>query len=180
MDDERIIDLFWQRSEEALTAVAERFGAYCRKIAANILRDDGDSDECVNDTWLRAWNSIPPARPSRLDAFLGKITRNIALNRYAAANTAKRGGGAVEIALDELAEIPVPDTADEGEITRAIDSFLLSEPPEQADIFVKRYFYLRSVRGIAAEYGYKESKLASALFRMRSRLKVHLESEGLL
>jgi RNA polymerase sigma-70 factor (ECF subfamily) len=180
MDDERIIELFWQRSEDALIAAASRFGAYCRKIAANILRDDNDSDECVNETWLRAWNSIPPARPSRLDAFLGKITRNIALNRYEAAHTAKRGGGAVEIALDELAGIPVPDKADEGEITRVINSFLLSEPAEQADIFIKRYFYLQSVKEIAADYGYKENKVASLLFRMRSRLKVQLESEGLM
>ncbi|MDR1540093.1 MAG: sigma-70 family RNA polymerase sigma factor [Clostridiales bacterium] len=144
------------------------------------MRDDGDSDECVNETWLRAWNSIPPARPSRLDAFLGKITRNIALNRYEAAHTAKRGGGAVEIALDELAAIPVPESADEGEITRVINSFLLAEPAEQADIFVKRYFYLRSVKEIAAEYSYKESKVASTLFRMRTRLKAQLESEGLM
>jgi RNA polymerase sigma-70 factor (ECF subfamily) len=180
MDDERIIDLFWQRSEDAVTAVAGRFGAYCRSIAAHILHDGGDADECVNETWFRVWNAIPPARPSHLDAFLGKITRNIALNRYEAVHTAKRGRGSVEIALDELADIPTPETACDGEITRVIDAFLCTEPAEQADIFVKRYFYLRGVKDIAAEYGYKESKVASLLFRMRARLKTRLESEGLM
>ncbi|GHU87428.1 hypothetical protein FACS1894202_01690 [Clostridia bacterium] len=180
MDDNTIIGLFWQRSEDALTAVAEQFGAYCRKIADNILRNSGDADECVNETWLKAWNAIPPAKPTRLGAFLGKITRNIALDRYETAHTQKRGGGAVEIALDELAEIPAPETADEGEITRVINEFLRSEPPENADIFVKRYWYLLTAKEISAEYGYSESKVLSLMFRMRGRLKQKLESEGLM
>ncbi|MDR3206926.1 MAG: hypothetical protein LBT60_01200 [Oscillospiraceae bacterium] len=93
MDDERIVELFWQRSEDALTACGGKFGAYCRRIADNILRDDGDAEECVNETWLKAWNTIPPARPARLKAFLGKITRNAALDRFEAARAQKRGGG---------------------------------------------------------------------------------------
>ncbi|GHU49068.1 hypothetical protein FACS1894127_1280 [Clostridia bacterium] len=179
MDDNTIIGLFWQRSEDALTIAAEQFGAYCRKIADNILQSGCDADECVNETWLKAWNAIPPAKPTILKAFLGKITRNIALDRYDATQTQKRGGGAVEIALDELAEIPAP-SVEEGEITRAINDFLRLEPSENADIFVKRYWYVQSVKEIAAEYGYGENRIASLLFRMRGRLKEKLEREGLM
>ena len=179
MDDHEIVGLFWQRSEDALAVCGIKFGAYCRKIADNILHSDRDADECVNDTWLRAWNAIPPAKPTRLKAFLGKITRNLALDRYEAARSLKRGGGVVELALDELANIAAPE-ADEGEITRIINGFLRSEPRESADVFVKRYWYLQSVKEIAAEYGYGENKVTSLLFRMRGRLKQKLQSEGLL
>jgi len=180
MVDTEIIDLFWQRSEDALTECGKKFGAYCKTIARNILGNDADADECVNDTWLRAWNAIPPARPSRLLAYLGKITRNLSLNRFEAARTQKRGGGNVEIALEELEDIPMPENSDGAEITETIDSFLRSELPENSDIFLKRYWYLRSVKEIADEYGYKENKVISLLFRMRGRLKQRLESEGLM
>jgi RNA polymerase sigma-70 factor (ECF subfamily) len=180
MDDNAIITLFQRRSEDALTAAAERFGAYCRKIADNILHSGDDAEECVNETWLAAWNAIPPAEPARLGAFLGKITRNIALDRYAAAHAQKRGAGAAQVALDELAELQSPETSDEGEITRVINDFLREEPPEQADIFIKRYWYMADIRQIAAETGQSRSKIASLLFRMRGRLKQKLESEGLM
>ena len=180
MDDNGIIELFWQRSEDALTECVKKFGNYCMTIARNILGNDNDADECVNDTWLRAWNAIPPARPSRLIAFLGKITRNLALNRYEAAHAQKRGGGNIELALDELADIPVPENTDGEEITKTIDAFLRAEPVDNADIFLKRYWYLHGVKEIASEYGYSESKIASLLFRMRGRLRQKLESEGLM
>ena len=181
MDDNLIVDMFWRRSEDALALCVDRFSAYCRAIAVNVLHSGEDADECVNETWLRAWNAIPPAKPTFLRAFLGKITRNIALNRYNAAHTQKRGG-AVEIALDELADIPVPlaQLSDVGDITRVINAYLRSEPEQSANIFVKRYWYLQSVKDIAAEYGYSENKIASLLFRMRGRLKIKLESEGLI
>ena len=179
MDDNGIIGLFWQRSEDALTECRSRFGGYCRAIARNILNNDGDADECVNDTWLRAWNAIPPAKPSRLKALLGKITRNLALDRYESARSQKRGGGSTPLALEELADIPAPQ-ADDSEITHAINGFLRSEPPENADIFVKRYWYLQNIADIATEYGYKENRITSLLFRMRGRLKQKLESEGLM
>jgi RNA polymerase sigma-70 factor (ECF subfamily) len=180
MDDNAIVELFWQRSEDALSECISRFGSYCRKIAANILYSGDDADECVNETWLRAWNAIPPAKPSVLRAFLGKITRNIALNRVAASHAQKRGGGATELALEELAEIAAPARLEEGEITAAINDFLETEPEESADIFVKRYWYLQSIKEIAAEYRYSESKVTSILFRQRGRLKEKLESEGLM
>jgi RNA polymerase sigma-70 factor (ECF subfamily) len=179
MDDNGIIELFEQRSEDALTECGKRFGAYCRTIALNILNSADDADECVNDTWLRAWNAIPPAKPSILKAFLAKITRNLAFNRYENSRTQKRGGSNIEIALDELAEIPAPETDGES-ITEAINDFLQSELPENADIFVKRYWYVQSVKEIAIEYGYSENKITSLLFRMRNRLKQNLESEGLM
>jgi RNA polymerase sigma-70 factor (ECF subfamily) len=179
MDDDALVELFWQRSEDALSIATDRFGAYCWRIADNILHSARDAEECVNDTWLKAWGAIPPARPNRLCAFLGKITRNLALDRYEAAHAQKRGG-TIEAALEELAEIPAPELADDDAIIRAINAFLYSEPTEHADIFIKRYWYLASVREIAAEYGYGEGKVASRLFRMRTRLKARLESEGLL
>ena len=179
MEDNVIVELFWQRSEDALTECGNKFGAYCRTIAQNILNNVSDADECVNDTWLRAWNAIPPAKPTRLAAFLGKITRNLALDRYEAYRAQRRGSGNVEIALEELADIPAPEASDE-EITESINHFLRTEPPENADIFVKRYWHLQSVKEIAAEHGYSESKTASLLFRMRGRLKLKLESEVLM
>jgi RNA polymerase sigma-70 factor (ECF subfamily) len=179
MDDKDIIELFWQRSEDALTQCGNKFGRYCQAVAHNILNNDRDAEECVSDTWLRAWNAIPPARPAQLKAFLAKITRNLALDRYEAAHTQKRGGGAVEIALEELADIPAP-AVEEGEITKVINDFLHAELRENADIFVKRYWYLKSLKEIAAEYGYSESKTASLLSRMRGRLKERLEEEGLM
>lgn len=180
MEDRTIIDLFWQRAEEALTECGRRYGRYCQTIAINILRNPEDAQECVNETWLKAWNAIPPARPVRLKAYLGRICRNLALDHYAAARSQKRGGGAIEIALDELAEIPLPENTGEGEITRVLNSFLRLEPPELAAIFVKRYWYLMSDREIAREYGYSRVKVASILYRMRQRLKNKLESEGLM
>ena len=180
MDDNGIIELFWQRSEDALAECKTKFGGYCRMIANNILNNDGDADECVNDALYRVWNAIPPAKPSLLKAFLAKITRNLALDRYEAAHTQKRGGGNVEIALEELADIPAPDKTDDGELTQAINTFLRSEPPENADVFLKRYWHLQSISAISAEYGYSESKTTSLLFRMRGRLKQKLESEGLM
>jgi len=180
MDDKGIVELFWQRSEDALTECKIKYGGYCRTIAKNILHDSGYADECVNDTLLRVWNAIPPEKPSRLKAFLAKITRNLALDRYEAAHTQKRGGGRVAIALEELADIPSPEKTGSGEITKAINDFLHSEPHENTDIFLKRYWYFCSIREIADEYGYSESKVISILFRMRGRLKEKLESEGLL
>jgi RNA polymerase sigma-70 factor (ECF subfamily) len=180
MDDNAIVEMFWRRSEDALVQTAGRFGAYCRRIAMNILDNDSDADECVNDTWLRAWNAIPPARPTHLKAFLGRITRNLALDHYTAQHAARRGGGSVMSAFDELAEIAAPDNADEGEVTRVINRFLRLEPQRNADIFIKRYWYLLPTRRIAAEYGFSEGKVLSLLFRMRQRLRAELESEGLL
>jgi len=180
MDDNYIIELFWQRSEDALTECKIKFGSYCRVIAKNILYDDGYADECVNDMLLRVWNAIPPEKPRHLKAFLAKITRNLALDRYDAAHTQKRGSGNMEAALEELADIPAPESSDDGEITHSINDFLRYEPSVNTDIFIKRYWYLCSIKEIANEYKYSESKVTFILLRMRGRLKEKLESENLL
>ena len=179
MDDRKIIDLFFERSEDALIECARKYTYYCRSIAGNILKNNSDADECVNDTLLKVWEAIPPHRPESLKAYLGKIVRNLALDRYEAAHAQKRGGGEVELALDELGDIPTPIN-DSGEITQVINDFLITEAIEDADIFIKRYWYLQSIKEIASEYGFTESKVKSCLFRMRGKLKIKLESEGLI
>jgi RNA polymerase sigma-70 factor (ECF subfamily) len=143
-----------------------------------------DALECVNDTWLSAWNVMPPKRPDRLSAFLGKITRNLSINRYKAGTTQKRGGGQMDLALTELEEcIPDKNSIDEAidqmTLTTAIDSFLHKQPQQKRMIFVRRYWYLSSIDEIAKDYGMSRSKTTSLLFRMRNELKEHLEMEGI-
>ena len=178
MDESLIVDLLWQRSEDALTVCVSQFGAYCHRIAMNVLRNGDDANECVNETWLKVWNAIPPAKPTKLRAFIGKITRNISINRYNS-DHAKKRARVVEIAIEELADIPAPQ-ADDGEVTSVINAFLRTEPERNADIFIKRYWYLQSVKDISAEYGWSENRVAALLFRIRNRLKIKLESEGLM
>ena len=145
MKDNEIIKLYWNRDEAAITATADTYGNYCYSIAYNILTSNEDSEECVNDTWLNAWNSIPPQRPERLSTYLGKITRNLSLNRYKQLNTQKRGGGQVELTLSEL------------------EKFLLCYPKTERNIFLGRYWYLYSIPELATAYRMSESKIASLL-----------------
>ena len=178
MDESLIVDLLWRRSEDALTVCASQFGAYCHRIAMNVMHNGDDADECVNETWLKVWDAIPPAKPDKLRAFIGKVTRNISINRYNSDHAQKRVR-TVDIVIDELADIPAPQ-ADDGEITQTINAFLRAEPERNADIFIKRYWYLQSVKDIAVEYGWSENRVAALLFRMRDRLKLKIESEGLM
>ena len=182
MDDEQIISLYWQRSEAAIGATAEKYGRYCHTIAYNILHNREDAEECVNDTYWGAWTSIPPQRPRRLMAYLGRITRNLSLNRYQCYTAEKRGQGQTALALSELAEcIPaagdVEDHWNEMALVRAIEGFLRSQPTEKRNIFIRRYWYLIPLREIAQSYQMREQKVASLLFRMRKQLKTHLERE---
>ena len=182
MNDQEIIALYWAKQERAISATAEKYGSYCHTIAYNILYDHFDAEECVNDTYLGAWNSIPPQRPNRLTAFLGKITRNLALNRYKHNKAAKRGGGQVEIALSEL-ENCIPDIkgveqiVEEALLVSVINRFLYAQAKTKRNIFVLRYWYLYSIRDIADMYGERESKVKAILFRMRNELKKILEME---
>lgn len=185
MKDSEIIDLYWQRSEAAIAATAERFAAYCHAIAHRILGSEEDAQECVNDTWLAAWNSIPPRKPENLAAYLGKLARNLSLNRAKEYRTEKRGGGQRELALSELEEcVPSPGSVEqvteEIALTQALDRFLYAQSAPRRNIFIRRYWYLVPVRELAREYGMSESKTASLLFRMRKQLKQHLEQEGIL
>lgn len=182
--DEAIIALYWERSEQAISATDEKYGRYCACIARNILNNSEDAKECVNDTWLRTWNAIPPGRPQRLAAFLGKITRNLAINRLEKERAKKRGGGVMEVLVEELGEC-LPDRragvdpAEDFVVRDAINRFLAVLQEENRKLFVRRYWYFSSIRDIAADYGMGESKVKMALLRMRSELRCFLEKEGI-
>ena len=171
MDDKQILDLYWARSERAISETADKYGRYCHSIAYNILHSAEDSEECVNETWLKAWGNIPPKRPDRFPVFLGKITRNLSLNRYKRYNAEKRGGGQTALALHELQECVPAGCCVEG----IVDDLALAE----ALIFMRRYWYLSSVKEIAADFGMGESKVKMSLLRSRNQLRILLEKEGI-
>lgn len=184
MKDIDIIELYWERKEEAITATADKYGSYCHTISYNILHNREDAEECVNDTWLGAWKSIPPQRPDRLSTYLGKITRNLSLNCFKRYNTEKRGQGQAELVLSELEDcIPsktgVEESVEEAVLVESINQFLYAQPRQKRNIFIRRYWYLYSIRDIAQGYGMSESKVTSMLFRMRNELKIHLEKEDI-
>ena len=184
MNDEEIVQLYWARSEAALIQSNNKYGAYCRSIAQNILQSSQDAEECVNDTWLAAWNAIPPTKPDCLRAFLGKLTRNFALTCYRKHQAQKRGGTQVDIALSELEEcIPslehVEQVVEQVVLSEALGAFLRGLPLEKRRVFVRRYWYLSPIAEIAADYGISQSKTASMLMRMRKQLKSYLEQEGI-
>ena len=184
MTDEQIIELFWQRSERAISATDEKYGRMCHGIAFRILDDREDSEECVNDGYLRLWQHIPPQRPACFPAFLGRIVRNLALNLYEKTNASKRGRGAVPLALEELSEcIPGKDdiTAQtEGKLLRQILSeFICSLKAEEKAIFLLRYWELRPVAQIATLCRCSESKVKMSLHRTRLKLRAVLEREGI-
>lgn len=184
MEDRQIVELYWARSEHAISETASKYGRYCHRIAHNILSDNEDSEECVNDTYLRAWNSMPQHRPAMLKAFLGKITRNLALNRYQSKTAEKRNLGQIPTALEELQNcIPCADNtahiADDLTLIELLNRFLESLSPEQRSIFMRRYWYLCPVREIATELNVSESKVKMSLLRSRNALKIQLEQEGI-
>lgn len=184
MEDKEIIELYWLRSERAIEETARRYGRFCHSIAYNILFNREDSEECVNDTYLHTWNTIPPHRPNRFSAFLGKITRNLALKKYEKNTAEKRGGGAVPLALEELAEcIPASDCVercmDDRMLVEALNRFLNGLSLETRLIFLHRYWKLDAVSEIAREFGFSESKVKMSLMRTRGKLRNFLEQEGI-
>ncbi len=184
MKDTELINLFWERSETAIAIAAETYGSYCYTISYQILSSREDAEECVNETWLSAWNVIPPKRPERLAAFFGKITRNLSINRYQQYSAEKRGGCETALALDELADC-IPDRTDVEAVldtkllSDAISAFLYAQPKQKRNLFIRRYWYLVPVKVLAAQSGMKENSVASVLFRMRGELKEHLTKEGI-
>ena len=184
MKDNEIIERYWNRDESAIAATAECYGNYCYSIAYHILQSPEDAQECVNDTYWKAWLSIPPQRPNRLATYLGKITRNLSLDRLKRMHAQKRGKGQVELALQEL-EGCIPTSngldqiVDEIVLTGAINQFLRQQPKIERNIFVGRYWHLYSVADLAQAYGMRESRIASLLFRIRKKLKTYLEKEGI-
>lgn len=184
MDDRQIVQLYWDRDETALTETAQAYGSYCHAIAYRILQSEQDAQECVNDTYWKAWNSIPPQRPQRLATYLGKITRNLSINRLDGNRARKRGNGQLPLALEELEEcIPSGDSmdtlADEIVLSDAISHFLRAQPQTERRIFVGRYWHMYSVAELAQNYGMRQSTVASLLLRMRKRLKAYLEKEDI-
>ena len=184
LEDSKIIDLYWARKEQALAETDAKYGSYCRAIARNILRNFEDTEECVSDTWLHAWNSMPPQRPGILSAFLGRITRNLSFDRCKYQQAAKRGGGTLPLALDELGEcIPasgrVEHALEQKELAAAIDRFLRTLPEKDCNLCLRRYGYVDSISVIADRYGMKENTVKSILFRTREKLRKLLGEEGI-
>lgn len=183
MRDTEIIDLYFARDERALTESEKSFGSYCYSIAWHILYDKEDSDECVNDTWLKAWNNIPPTRPSKLAIFLGTITRNLSLDRWKSKQTQKRGNGAMDVVLDEIEEcVPdkssVEDIVETKELQELLNAFLKSLPERDCNIFLRRFWYVEEYAEIAERYDLNINTVKSSVFRTRAKLKDFLEKEG--
>lgn len=183
MDDNEIVGLYWERNDQAIKETADKYGAYCLKISLNILQHMSDSEENVNDTYMQAWASIPPQRPNSLKAFLAKIARNLALNRYKAAHAQKRYDSEFAMCLDELdictpSKITVEDELGMAQLSKCIDDFLYQQSTDARGVFVCRYFYCESIKDIADRYGYSHSKVKSMLMRTRTRLKFYLQKEG--
>ena len=182
MEDQQIVDLYFARSESAITETDRKYGRYCHSIAYNILEDHEDAKEIVNDTYLKVWNTIPPNRPDPLKPYVGMISRHLSLDRYEEYHTQKRGGQ-VPLVLEELAEC-IPDNDSQEDIGEsvalkdALAKFIRSLPDKTQRIFLRRYWYASSVAEIAEEYGMRENSVNVLLHRTRKKLKDHLQKEG--
>ena len=185
MEDHEIIDLYFQRSEDAISRTDEKYGQYCFTVANNILASRQDSEECVNDTYLRAWHAMPPQKPKVLRQFLAKITRNLSLDRWRAANSEKRGGGELTLALDELSHcvgggVNPADELERKALQESLPKFLQLLSQRDRGIFLRRYFYVESIADIAQKYAMKEANVRLILSRTRQRLRDYLRMEGLI
>lgn len=182
MTDQAIVELFWQRSEDAIKNTNEKYGKYLIRIALNVLGYHEEAEECVNDTYFSAWKQMPPDRPQRLAAYLGRITRCLALNRYDYL-TAQKRNAEFTLQLSELEEC-LSGTAcveakyEAGEVAAAISAFLRKQNADIRNIFIRRYWFSDSIADISNRFNMSESKVKSILFRTRNRLKKYLESEG--
>lgn len=183
MEDSKIVELYLQKNENAIKETDSKYGAYCFTIADNILHNKEDSEECVNDTWLKTWNAIPPQKPIKLQMFLAKITRNLSFNRFNSRFAEKRGGGEIIIVLDELAEClscesDIVSEYESRELGQCVRIFVRSLPERDGNIFVRRYFFTESIAEIAKKYGLTENNIMVILSRTRKKLKNYLIKEG--
>ena len=181
-DDEKILELYIERNEDAIEQTQQCYGSYLLSLARSVTGSEQDAEECVNDTYLRAWNSIPPAHPIPLRPYLARITRNLALDRVSRERAQKRGGGELTLMLSELSEVledSVAEQTEEGAIGTVIDAFLRTLPKTERVVFVRRYFYGCSIAEIAKECGVGSSKIKSMLHRTRQKLRVRLQKEGI-
>ena len=183
MEDRHIVDLYWARSERAITETMSKYGSYCYRIAFNILSNHEDAEESVNDTYLAAWNCMPPHRPSILSSFLGKLTRRLSIDRWRAKRAGRRGGGEIELAVEELSEcIPSGNTVEweleNAETAKLINDFIHSLSATERRVFICRYWYLDSISFIGQQFGYSDSKVKSMLYRTRKKLSAYLAEGG--
>ena len=184
MEDQQIVDMYWARSEEAIAETEKKYGRYCHTISYNILHSNEDAEECVNDTYLAAWDSMPPSRPGRLAPYLGRITRNISLNRYHHEHAQKRSAP-ITVILDEAEEF-IPDPASEAPISDeialrdAINSFMRTLTKRTRIIFVRRYWYFSPIAEIAEDLCLSQTNVKVILLRTRDKFKAHLEKEGII
>ena len=184
MEDSAIIDLYWARDQYAISASDEKYGALCRNLSQNILSSREDAEECVNDTWHRAWDTMPPQRPGSLRAYLAKIVRNLSIDRWRARKAQKRGAG-LEVLLSELEDcVPASPSAEAeteaGLVSDCIDRWLDSLPQMDRVAFVRRYWYGQRVDELAAQLGNPPKQMAQRLFRLRGSLRRALEKEGIV
>ena len=184
MDDKLIVKKFFDRDESAIEDTKQAYEGYCKSIANNILKDTRDGEECVNDALFAAWNSIPPNKPENLKAYIGKLTREKALDILRKNNAQKRTDGNSSVPFEELEEAVGIDTVEDSvtsrELSRVISDFLLSQKAEERKVFVRRYWYCDSVSDICERYGYGKSKVLMMLKRTRDKLAEHLKKEGYL
>ncbi len=182
MEDSGIIELYWKRDESAISESDTKYGPYCSTIARNIIHSAEDTEECVNDTWMRAWNAMPPERPNRLAVFFGRITRNLAIDRYRKDRSQKCGGGQTALCLDELSECIGEESPIEDRIALRdmLNTYLYGLPEKNRDIFLYRYWYMMPVSDIAKRCGISEGAVKMTLSRTRRRLKEHFEKEGII
>lgn len=185
MEDNKIIDLYWKRSESAIAETDKKYGRYCNTIAFNILHNREDAEECVNDTYFKVWGVIPTLRPLKFAAFIGRITRNLSLNKYEYYNAQKRGQGETQAVFEELqgciaGSESVEDAIDDMLLTEKLNCFLERLPTVKRKVFMRRYWYLSSIKDIATDYQMSESKVKMLLLRTRNALKEYLEREGIV
>lgn len=184
MDDPSVVQMFWDRDENAVSESARRYGDYCFSIANNVLRDRRDSEECLNDALLAAWRSIPPQKPENLKTYLGKLVREIAISRWRSNNRQKRIRSDFLCSLDEMAEIisggAFDEELEEAELSREISRFLSSVDRTKRNVFIRRYWYCDPVESICRRYGFGKSKVLMMLKRTRDDLARHLKEKGFL
>ena len=184
MDDKQIVALYFDRNEQAIAETETKYGKYCYAIAIGVLSMHEDAEESVNDTWIDAWNSMPPHRPSILSTFLGKITRRIAIDKWRHRTAEKRGGGEIPLVLDELEDCIAHDsdvekTLEKKRLEEVINRFVHKLPEKDQKVFLCRYFYMDSIESICRQFGFSESKVKSILHRTREKLRRVLREEEL-
>ncbi len=184
MEDKAIIALFWERSQQAIAETADKYGKRLQHLSMNILHNHEDAQECVNDTYHAAWNTLPPEKPDFFFAYLARLTRNFSFDRYDYNHAKKRTATIVELSQELEHCIPAPNELEKKteseEIGTAISTFLKNQPAQMRRVFIQRYWYAQSIQDIAGDCGISESKVKSMLFRMRGKLKIHLEQEGII